>query len=1075
MLKSIITFCLTRRAIVVFGLLLFAAAGLFAFQKLDIEAYPNPSPVVLEITAQAAGLSAGEMERYYTIPIENGLYTVPGIQIIRSTSFYGLSFVRVVFNYGVDYDFAYSQTAISLQQNVTLPGGVIPNVQQNSGTGEILRYQVVGPKHIGLTNLRTVQDWIVQRRLLQVHGVVQVNSWGGPTKEFDVDVDPHKLEAYNLTVPQIITALGNANINVGGREIVIGQQSINIRGVGLIDDGGNDDLTQGYKVGDIENVVLTQQNGVPVLVKDVAKVNVTYVPRLGIAGHDQDDDIVFGIVVMGRTYQTDKVLPAIEAEIDKMNHDGSLPPGVQIKPFYDRSKLTAVTTHTVLHNLIFGCLLIFLIQWIFLGNLRSALIVGINIPFALVFAIIILVIRGESANLLSLGAVDFGIIVDSAVILVENIFRNFQRSPEERQGLLKRLADGFWGPDPTTTPQQTGPVQGWTDRLRLILVSALQIDKAVFFSTLIIVAAFVPLFTMQGVEGAIFGPMARTYAYALAGALLATFTITPVLASLLLPKQVTEAETIVVRLLLRVYNPALRFALANRALVAGIGIVFLAVAIFFGARLGSEFLPALDEGNLWIRAELPMTTSLQDGEAATRKMRLILLKYPEVVTVVSQHGRPDDGSDASPFSNVELFVPLKPYDQWPKGMTKEKLINQALAEFQDELPGVNFNFSQYIQDNIEEAISGVKGANSVKIAGPNLETLTKLASQVQDQMSQVRGITDLGIFPVLGQPNLDIQVDRAKAARYGLNSGDVNTVIQAALGGTTATTILEGDRSWNLVVRYAPEFRDSIEKIRNIKVGYTTASGANAYIPLSELATISLDTGPSWIYHENGERFIPVKFSVRGRDLGGSVAEAQKRIAENIKLPSGYHLVWSGEFGELQAAKQRLEIIVPVSLVLILGLLYSLFNSIRECLLSLVGIPLTAAGGMLALYITGINFSISAAIGFISLFGVSVMIGILLINHYNRARRRGNKPMDAMFSAASNLMRPLLMMSLSAGIGLFPAAISRGIGSEVQRPLATVVVGGMLFGSIMLLLVVPALTMMLLGRGDQPAPKPESK
>jgi cobalt-zinc-cadmium resistance protein CzcA len=548
-----------------------------------------------------------------------------------------------------------------------------------------------------------------------------------------------------------------------------------------------------------------------------------------------------------------------------------------------------------------------------------------------------------------------------------------------------------------------------------------------------------------------------------------------VLASLLLPEQVKESETVIVRGLHRLYHPTLRFALAHRALVVGIGIVFLAVAAFFGSRLGSEFLPALDEGNLWIRAELPMTTSLQDGEAATRKMRLILQKYPEVITVISQHGRPDDGSDASPFSNVELFVPLKPYAQWPKGMTKEKLINDALAEFEGELPGVNFNFSQYIQDNIEEAISGVKGANSVKIAGPNLETLTKLAAQVQDQMSQVRGITDLGTFPVLGQPNLNIQVDRAKAARYGLNSGDVNAVIQAALGGTVATTILEGDRQFSLAVRYPPEYRDSIEKIGNITVAYQTSSGANAYIPLKELATITLDTGASWIYHENGERFIPVKFSVRGRDLGGSVAEAQKRIAENVKLPSGYHLVWSGEFGELQAAKERLEIIVPVSLVLILGLLYSLFNSIRECLLTLTGIPFTAAGGVLALYFTGTNFSISAAIGFVSLFGVSVMIGILFITYYNQARLRGGTPTDAMFHTASTLMRPLLMMSLSAGIGLFPAAISHGIGSEVQRPLATVVVGGMLFGSVMLLLVVPALKMVFLGHDHGPAPKPESK
>jgi cobalt-zinc-cadmium resistance protein CzcA len=1075
MLNSIIAFCLSRRAIVVFGLLLFMGAGFVAFQKLDIEAYPNPTPVILEITAQAPGLSASEMERYYTVPIENGLYTVPGIEVIRSTSFYGLSFVRVAFKYGVDYNFAFAQTAIALQQNVTLPGGVVANIQQNSGTGEILRYQVAGSKHFGLANLRTVQDWIVQRRLLQVHGVAAVNSWGGPTKEFEIEIDPRKLEAFNITVPQITTALANANINVGGREITIGQQSINIRGIGLINDGGDDDLTQGYKVGDIENAVLTQNNSVPVRVKDVAKVSVGYRPRLGIAGRDNDDDMVFGIVVMGRAYQTDKVLPEVKAAIDKMNHDGSLPAGVKVIPFYDRGSLVSVTTHTVLHNLIFGCLLIFLIQWIFLGDLRSAIIVGLNIPFALLFAIILLVMRGESANLLSLGAVDFGIIVDSAVILVENIFRNFQKSPEEKRGLLQNLTAGFWGTDPSRVADHALPVHGWTDRLKLILVSAMQINKAVLFSILIIVAAFVPLFTMQGVEGAIFGPMARTYAYALAGALIATFTVTPVLASFLLPDHLKESETVVVRGLHRLYNPALHFALTHRAIVVTVGIIFLAVTAFFGSRLGSEFLPTLDEGNLWIRAELPMTTSLQDGEAATRKMRQILQKYPEVVTVVSQHGRPDDGSDASPFSNVELFVPLKPYSQWPKGMTKEKLINDAQAEFQNELPGVNFNFSQYIQDNIEEGISGVKGENSVKITGPNLETLTQLANAVRDQMAQVRGIADLGIFPVIGQPNLDITVNRTNAARYGLNTGDICTVIQAALGGTVATTILEGDRQFGVAVRYPLEFRDSIEKIRNIKVASQNNGGANAYIPLSELATITLDTGASWIYHESGERFIPVKFSVRGRDLGGTVAEAQSRIAKNVKLPPGYRLVWSGEFGELQSAKQRLEIIVPISLVLILGLLYSLFNSIRECLLSLAGIPFTAAGGVLALYFSGINFSISAAIGFISLFGVSVMIGILLITHYNQARLRGGAPTDAMFSAASGLMRPLLMMSLSAGIGLFPAAISTGIGSEVQRPLATVVVGGMLFGSIMLLLVVPALKIIFLGGNHKPAAKAESK
>ena len=1069
MFRGLIAFCLSRRPIVVLGLVLFAGAGFIAFKMLNIEAYPNPTPVILEITAQAPGLSAEEMERYYTIPMEIGLYTTPGIDVIRSTSFYGLSFVRVSFKYGVDYHFAYAQASVAMQQNVSLPGGLIPTIQANSSTGEIYRYQVVGPPHFGIVNLRTVQDWIVARRLLTIPGIAAINSWGGPTKEFQVEVDPHKLEAYNVTVPQILTALGNANLNVGGREIRIGQQSINIRGVGLIDDGGNEDLRQGYKVGDIENVVLAQSNGVPVLVRDLAKVYVGSRPRLGILGKDQQDDVVGSIVVMRRTEKTSDMIPKVKEAIDKINRDGSLPPGVHVVPYYDRSSLVALTSHTVLHNLIFGCVLVFLIQWIFLGNLRSATIVGLNIPFALFFATILLVILGESANLLSVGAVDFGIIVDSAVILVENIFRNFQRDPEERGSLLQRLAEGAWGPDPTRSPEHTTPAHRWTDRLRLILISALQVDKAVLFSALITVSGFVPLFTMQGVEGQIFGPMARTYGYALAGALFATFTVTPVIASMLLPKHVKETETIVVRLLHRIYNPALRFALTHRALMVAINIVFFAGTVWLIApRLGSEFLPHLEEGNFWIRASMPITLSLQDGEAAARKMREILLRHAEVITVVSQHGRPDDGSDAAPFSNVELFAPLKPFDKWPAGLTKDKLTNQIQAELGNELPGVIFNFSQYIEDNIEEGISGVKGVNSVKVVGPSLQTITNIAEQLRDQMSKVRGITDLGIFPVLGQPNLNIKVDRAKAARYGLNSGDVNLVIQAAMGGAVATSVLEGDRQFELVVRYTPDYRDSIEKIRNIKVAYTTPTGANAYIPLSELATITLDTGAAWIYHEGVQRFIPVKFSVRGRDLGGTVEEAQERIAKNVKLPPGYHLVWAGEFGDLQEAKKRLEIIVPISFVLIAGMLYSLFNNFRDCLLTLAGIPDAVMGGILALYVSGLHFSISAAIGFVSLFGVSVMDGILMITFYNHERANGFPPLESMYRAASTRMRPLLMTALSACIGLFPAAISTGIGSQVQRPLATVIVGGMLVGPVMLLLAVPALRMIFLGREHYP-------
>lgn len=1070
MLKGIIAYCLTHRPIVLMGLAVFAAAGVFAFLKLNVEAYPNPAPVILEITAQQAGLSAEEMEKYYTIPMEIGLYSTPGIDNIRSTSFYGLSFVRVTFKYGVDYFFAHTQAALSLQQNVNLPGNQAAQIQGSSLVGEIYRYQLVGPPHFGISNLRTVQDWMVVRRLSTIPGVIQVNSWGGSTKDWDVEVNPKKLQSSGLTVQQVISALGNANINVGGREIAIGQQSINIRGVGLIDSGGADDVTKGYRVDDIENVVLTQQNGVPVLVKDVAQVKVGNLPRLGIAGRDHDDDVVAAIAVMSRVEHTNNVLPRIKEEVEKMNTDGSLPPGVKIVPYYDRGSLVGVTTHTVIHNLVFGCLLVFTIQWIFLGDLRSAIIVGLNIPFALFFSIILLVLQGEDANLLSLGAVDFGIIIDSAVILVENIFRNCQADRDTREKILADLAEGAWGTDPTSS-RDTSIMQIWGNRMRLILISAMQVDKAVFFSTSITLAAFVPLFTMQGVEGQIFGPMARTYAYALGGALIATFSVTPVLASLLLPRDVKEVETVVVRFLYHIYKPALSFALKARYLMVGFGIVFLLLSSLLASRLGTEFLPSLEEGNFWIRASMPPTMSLDAGTEATRKMREILLRHPEVLTVVSQHGRPDNGSDASPFSNVELFVPLKPFDEWPDDLDKEKLTDIIQKEFTDALPGIDFNFSQYIQDNVEEAISGVKGANSVKIIGPNLEMLEKLATQVSAEMAKVHGVADLGTFHVVGQPNLNIKIDRKKAARYGLNTGDVNTVIQAAMGGAVATTVLEADRQFSVLVRFAEPERDSVAKIGEIKVGFQTQGGGTAYIPLKELADISLDTGASFIYHEKANRYIPIKFSVRGRDLGSTVSEAQERIAKNIVLPVGYRLSWAGEFEDLQQAKKRLMIAVPASLLLILVLLYSLFNSLRDSLLTLAGIPFAVCGGILALYVSDQVFSISAAIGFISLFGVSVMDGILMLTYFNQMRLAGAGRTESMYQAAVQRMRPMLMTALSACIGLFPAALSHAIGSQVQRPLATVVVGGMLIGPIMLLTVVPALRMVVIGSEENPTPK----
>ncbi|MEI7428069.1 MAG: CusA/CzcA family heavy metal efflux RND transporter [Betaproteobacteria bacterium] len=1039
MFKPILYFVLTRRPIVVLGLLAFIIAGIVAYLKLNIEAYPNPAPVIIEITAQFPGASSEEMERYYTRPMEIGLATTPGVDIIRSTSFAGLSFVRVTFNYGVDYFFALTQIANGLSQNVSLPNGVQPQIQASSLVGEIFRYQLKGPPTYSLTDLRTLQDWVVVKRLLTTPGIVQVVTWGGTTKEYHVEVDPKRLEGYGITFQQLLTSIGNSNSNVGGRTVSVGDQSINIRGVGLV-----------QNLSDIEKIVLTQQNGLAVRVKDVATISEGFMPRLGEAGRDEQKDVVTGVVIMNRTLQTNQIIEKAREAINKLNTDGSLPHGVKVEPYYDRSVLIGVTTKTVIHNLIFGCLLVFAIQLIFLGDLRSAIIVSINIPFALFFSIIILTLTGESANLLSLGAVDFGIIVDSAVILVENIFRNFQQSPEDRARTLRKMA---FGPDGLLTD----PSKGWTARLRLIFLSATQVDTSVLFSTAITIVAFIPLFTMLGVEGQIFGPMARTYGYALAGALFATFTITPVIASYLLPRRVKEQETKIVEAIREFYAPKLKWVMAHTQQVLVGGIAALCFGLLLLSQLGSEFLPALEEGNLWIRASMPPTISLEAGTNTTHRMRELIKSHPEVITVVSQHGRPDDGSDAAGFNNVELFAPLKPFDEWPKGSTKEKLVEGLQRDFENEFPGVTTNFSQYIQDNVQEGLSGVKGANSVKVIGPELATLENIAKEIKNVMADIEGVSDLGIFYILGQPNLNVIIDREKAARYGLNTGDVNTVIQAALAGTEVTKVLEGDRQFGLTVRLRDQNRDSLEDVRNLRIGYTTASGSVAYIPLDDIATIRLDTGASYIYHEKNERYIPIKFSTRGRDLGSTVEEIQEKIKQKVKLPEGYRITYAGEFEQLQAAQKRLSIVVPLALLLIMALLYALFNSLMDCMLTIAGVPFAMLGGVIALFLTGQAVSISAIIGFISLLGVSVMNGILVQSYYRELIASGRTKFEAIVEAHETRMRPLLMTALSAAIGLFPAAVSNGIGSQVQKPLATVVVGGMIIGPIFLLLVVPAI------------------
>jgi cobalt-zinc-cadmium resistance protein CzcA len=767
---------------------------------------------------------------------------------------------------------------------------------------------------------------------------------------------------------------------------------------------------------------------------------------------------------MRRGEQSLPTIGRVEAEVEKINSTGILPPGVRLEKMYDRRELIHITTHTVLHNLIFGIVLIFFVQWIFLGNLRSAVIVAATIPFALFFAVIIMTLRGESANLLSVGAIDFGLIVDATVIMVENIFRHLSEGEQHHEYAAIGLAQRF----------------GLTGKLRTILRSAGEVNQAIFFAAAIIIAGFVPLFTLSGVEGHIFSPMAKTYAYAIAGGLLATFTISPALSALLLPERVSETETIIVRGLRRVYEPLLEFAVANRIMtLAGAGLLaLLAVA---GVRaLGLEFLPHLEEGNLWIRATLPPSISLEEATPYVNRMRQIIKSFPEVVTVISQLGRPDDGTDTTGFFNAEFNVPLKPFDTWPKGIDKEKLTQQVNDALAVEFPGVDFNFSQYIEDNVEEAASGVKGENSVKLYGNDLEAIQKTAYKIKDVMKTVPGVTDLSVFDSLGQPTVNIDIDRERAARYGLAPGDINSTIQAAIGGQAAGNVYEygSDRNFPIVVRLARQYRQSLDAIRHITIGAPNPSGSGVVpIPLTDVAKVSLVSGPSFIYRENQERYIPIKFSVRGRDLGGAVLEAQRKVAEQVPMPAGSRVEWVGEFGDLQDALERLEVVVPLSLGLILLLLFVNFSSLVDTLLAASVMPMALIGGIFALWFTDTPFSVSAAIGFVGLFGISVMEGIIILSYFNTLIDAGVERSAAVIRACQIRLRPVIMTCIAACVGLLPAAVSTGIGSQVQKPLALVIVGGILLAPVLILIVMPVLIDLFSRRrapvgAPQPLPSP---
>jgi heavy metal efflux system protein len=994
--------------------------GLYSFHLLDIIAYPDPSPPMVELITQNPGWSAEEIERQITIPMEVALTGMPGLTDIRSLSIFGLSDIKVYFDFGTDI-FRDRQEVLNRVASVEFPPGVQPALSPWWAIAEIYRYELTGEPGVSLTELKTVQDWEVRRAFRRIPGVIDVTAFGGTTKEYHVDIDPGRLISYGVNLSQAMTSLQHSNANVGGNYLALGAQNYNVRGVGLING-----------IEDIENVMVAQKDGTPIYVKTLGNVNVGSRIRLGKVGIDDRDDVVEGVVLLQRGYKAMPVLDKVREKVDELN-TWKLPSGIKIRTFYDRTSLINTTVETVTDILLSGMVLVFVLLYVFLGNFRAAGIVALTIPLSLLFTFAMMVLIGQSANLISLGAIDFGIIVDATLIMVESIF--FHLAHAKTPGL--------------TVHQQ-------------IVRAARQVGQPIFYSTAIIVVAFIPLFTMTGVPGKIFAPMSITYGFALLGALLMAFTLAPVLCSFLLTGPISEDDTFLVKPLRKMYQRTLDWALDHRQVVVALAAALLMVALVALQFLGGEFMPALEEGNLWVRATMPVDISFDQAARLATDIRGMFRQSPEVTTVVSQLGRPDDGTDPTSFFNAEFLANLKSQAEWRRGLSKDDLVAE-IEERLKTIPGVIFNFSQVIQDNVEEAMSGVKGENSIKLFGADLKTMETLAGQIEKQMHQIHGVKDLGIFRLLGQPNLLIKVDRQASARYGLQVSDVNAVVQAAIGGQAVTQVYEGERLFDLVVRFLPEYRQDVEAISNILV--STPDGAR--IPLKQLATIATQTGAFIIYRENNERYIPIKFSVRDRDLESTVEEAQALLAKTITLPERYRMEWAGQYDQLKDEQKRLAKIVPVSLLLILFLLYITFDSLKNALLVLSAVPFALIGGVIALVATHTNFSISAAVGIISTLGVAILGGVLLISRIEDGRQAGLNLREAIMQAAAVQMRPILMATVGAAIGLLPAALATGIGSQAQKPLARVVVGGMLTAAFLILVVLPVLYELVHRRTDR--------
>jgi cobalt-zinc-cadmium resistance protein CzcA len=1019
------------RAPVVVAVLVLAliGVGLRSYQVLAIEAYPNPVAPMIEIIAQPQGWSAEEVERYVSLPLETGLVGMPGLEHIRSQSLFGLSDVKCYFGWDTTYPMA-QQRVLNQLNFVTLPPGVSPELSPWSAIGELYRYKVVG-KGYSLSDLKTVQDWILEKQFRQVPGVIDVVGFGGLTKQYHVEVDPYRLRGRGVALSQMQTAIANANQNVGGQRITLGEQSFDVRGVGLI-----------RSVQDIGDIAVTATRGVPVRVRDVADISVGAAPRLGIVGQDDDPDMVEGIVLMRYGGDSLKTIRGIHDRVDYIHQNRVLPPGIDIEPIYDRADLVKLTTHTVMENLLVGMILVSLVLWLFLGNVRAAIITAVNVPLALLAAFSGMVASGTAANLISLGAVDFGIVVDSTVIMMESIFVNFVR-------------------------------KGGTAFERVV-AAAREVGPPMFSSTLIIAVAFIPLFTLTGVAGVIMSPMAHTYAFAIGGAILLALTFTPMLASRVLSMNSEgheEKEGLAMRLLSRIYDPLFSFSLRRPRTAISIGVVPVVLAFAASVFLGREFMPKLEEGNFWIRATLPISISLEQSARYVGRMRAIVRgcpteegasctkeqqSRPEVETVISQLGRPDDGTDVSGFYNIEMLAPLRPAKKWRKGVTKEGMTREIQKELSDAFPGVVFNFSQVISDNVEEAMSGVKGENTVKVTGPDLHVNEAKAVEIEEVLKKIPGVADLGIFRSLGQPAIRISPYRSQIARYGLNTGDVAAVVQAAIGGQVITQVFEGEKHFDLILRWAEQYRRDVRSIRNVLVSAPDGS----QVPLGQLAEVAEEEGPSVIFREDLKRYVPVKFSVRGRDLGSTISEAQAKIKAAVNLPYDTHLEWDGEMNQLRETTERLLVIIPITLLIIGFLAFNSAKNWRDTLIVLLGIPVACSGGLVALYVTGTDFSISAAMGFISILGVAVQDALLVVTYARQLRESGHTAEESALFAAQRRLRPVLMSTFVAMLGLLPAAVSRGIGSETQKPLAIVVIGGALALVILPRLLQPALVML---------------